>query len=485
MNIFTLQIETIKELLDWRVSLDIVLIALGIFFLYQTLRTIGTWKIVVGVIFAAGVFIGARFLDLRGIEWIFSNLSQVLVLALLIIFQPEIRKILERAASIRRRDDGDESSRLAFLISDVAFALAQQQRGAIFVMPGSDSVKARTSEGIPLNASPSFPLLMSIFDPHSPGHDGAVIIDKGVVVTFAVRLPLSTTMKLSNEYGTRHHAGLGLSEATDALVLVVSEERGAVTLFKEGAMIPIPNKSALTNNIVAHWQETSFPQLINHHGKSKGKFITQIAVSFILAFFFWSTVVLTQSKLEETSFLVPVEYVSVPKNLALVGDNPTDVRLTLVGPAVELHNINPAQIRVKIDLSTAISGKQTVFIQESNVLLPRHIRIKDSDPAAIDVDLIARTEVDAVVKPQLIGTIPEGYELIFIEVFPARIKVLAPVDVTNNKQITLLTTPIYLDNVRENKSIFSNIISPLHVQPIDNSWPVIQVNLKIQRHLRK
>ncbi|MCU0645686.1 MAG: hypothetical protein MUC94_15690 [bacterium] len=100
MNIFSLQIQTIKEMLDWRVSLDILLLTLLIFFLYRTIKTTGTGKIFFGILIAAGIFIVARMLDLKGIEWIYSNLSQILLLALIIIFQPELRKIFERAASI-------------------------------------------------------------------------------------------------------------------------------------------------------------------------------------------------------------------------------------------------------------------------------------------------------------------------------------------------------------------------------------------------
>ena len=241
MDVFSLQIQTIKELLDWRVSLDIILITLLIFFLYSTLRTTGTAKIFLGIMIAVALFIMARLLDLKGIEWIYSNLSPIFLLALIIIFQPEIRKIFERAASIRRREISTEAPKHSSLISDAVFALVKQRRGALLVFPGQDSVKAWTSEGIQIDAQPSYPLLMSIFDPNSPGHDGAVVIENGKISSFAVRLPLSESEKLSEEFGTRHHAGMGLSEVTDALVVAVSEERGTVTLFYEGMVERIKN----------------------------------------------------------------------------------------------------------------------------------------------------------------------------------------------------------------------------------------------------
>src|SRR5512134_1039487 len=96
------QLYLIQEILQWRVALDIALIAVGFFLLYHTVRAAGTWKIVLGVLFSTAVFGAASLLGLKGIEWIFSNLASVALLGLIVVFQPEIRKILERAASIRK-----------------------------------------------------------------------------------------------------------------------------------------------------------------------------------------------------------------------------------------------------------------------------------------------------------------------------------------------------------------------------------------------
>ncbi|MBD3288324.1 hypothetical protein GF337_05930 [candidate division KSB1 bacterium] len=481
MDIFTLQFETIKEMLDWRVSLDIVLIAMVFFFLYQTLRTIGSWKILSGVVLAGIIFVSARFLDLRGIEWIYSNLSQVLVLALIIIFQPELRRFFERAASLRRRGNGFEVEKIASLFSDTAFALAAQYQGAILVLAGNDSVKLKTSEGISLKAEPNFPLLMSIFDPHSPGHDGAVVVEKGMITSFAVRLPLSSSQRLSHEYGTRHHAGMGLSEMTDALVIVISEERGTVTVFKNGEMSIIDNKGELTSQITAHWQTSAFPQFVQIANQKQKRLVTQLAVSFVLAFFFWSTVVLTQSKLQEAFFTVPVEYHSTPKNVALATDVPQEIRLTLIGPMTDLEKLNYSQLRVRVDLSNAVQGKKVILVDESNIRLPRHVRVKDTDPAALELNFVSRIEIEAIVDPQLIGKVPRGYEIASVEVIPKKVNVLVPMDIDVQGNLRLLTTPIYLENVRSEKTIYCNLIAPGFVQPAGNAFPPVEVVLKVRR----
>lgn len=293
MELFDQQFQALNELLNWRVTLDIVLIAMGIFFLYHTLRTTGTWKIVLGIVLAAFVFITARILDLQGIEWIYSNLSPILLIAMIIIFQPELRKIFERVASFQPQEAVRETTKLSHLLGDVLVKLAQQRRGAIVVIPGKDSIKPWTSEGIALDANPSFPLLMSLFDPHSPGHDGAVVLERGKIVSFAVRLPASQRTKLSQEFGTRHHAAMALAENTDALILAVSEERGTVTMFAHGEHRRVENKNEIAAAVTEHLKTTASFELPGFDQKNRRMLITELAVSLLLAFLFWSTVVLT------------------------------------------------------------------------------------------------------------------------------------------------------------------------------------------------
>ena len=179
-----------RALLDWRVILDILLISAALFFLYRTLLRLGTWKIVTGIFLAMVIFVAANVLDLKGINWIYSNLSQVAAIALIVIFQPELRKIFERAASLGGRKLGNTGPALAALFGDAAFVLAKKRRGAIIVLPGKEPVKRWLTGGFDLYAEPSLPLILSIFDPNSPGHDGALVFRNGKLAYFSVRLPI-------------------------------------------------------------------------------------------------------------------------------------------------------------------------------------------------------------------------------------------------------------------------------------------------------
>jgi diadenylate cyclase len=485
MDFFSLQIQTIKEMLNWRVSLDILTITLLIFFLYRTLKTTGTGKIVIGILVAAGIFIVAKFLDLKGIEWLYSNLSQILLLALIIIFQPELRKIFERAASIRRPEIGAEAPKLSSVISDAVFSLAKQRRGALVVFPGQDSIKAWTSEGILLDAQISYPLLLSIFDPNSPGHDGATIIENGKLSSFAVRLPLSDSHKLSAEYGTRHHAGLGLSEATDALVVAVSEERGVVTLFYEGMFERIENKNDLAARIMKHWSIVASNQLFNQKSVPKKKTIAQIAMSFVLAFIFWSTVVLTQSELKEMIYTVPVDYSSLPKNYIITGEEPSEITLYLLGNTIDLNRINQTQLKAVLDLSKIKPGENTLRVGENNLDLPKQVRLTKTRPAVIQLNVIEMRQIDAEIEPQFIGSLPQGFKIDSLAVIPASIKVLAPVDSIRENQVKLLTSPIYLENIKQTVKIVCSLTAPAKIQPLKDRFPNVEVYILVGSEAEK
>lgn len=182
----------------------------------------------------------------------FSNLSQFALIVLIVIFQPELRKILERTTTLLRNQAQADLHGLPNLIEDTLFELAGRKWGAIIVFPGNDPIQRWITEGVKVEGVPSLPLLMSIFDPTSPGHDGAMIMEEDRIARIGVHLPLSETKKLSDAFGTRHHASMGLAEKTDSLVLTVSEERGKISVFRNGEMMPVREKGEVAAHILAH-----------------------------------------------------------------------------------------------------------------------------------------------------------------------------------------------------------------------------------------
>lgn len=469
----------IKAMSGWQAIVDILLIAAGLYFLYRTLLRLGTWRIVAGILLALLIFLIANFLDLKGLGWIFGNLSQVAVIALIVIFQPELRKIFERAASVRRTDIRDAGTELSHIIVDSLMKLAEQHRGAIVVFPGNEPIQEWLSGGYKLDAKPSIPIIMSIFDPNSPGHDGALIVDKGKFTRFGVRLPVSQSAKLPEEYGTRHYAALGLAEKSDALVIAVSEERGKISVFNKGKIRPVSDREKLVETIVSHWKQAASYPLGLPEEKSRWLVFSQMLASLALAVFFWSTLIISQGEMLEKVITVPVGYTASPPNLVLVGDKQQEVRLHLAGPKSYLDNINPAHLSVKIDLAKTVAGKQTFLITRENIHLPGDVKLLDVIPSSVELALAEIEEREVIIKPQLIGKLPGEMKILAIDVVPQKVKVLSPVAEGKNKVVSVMTTPIYLESIYSDTTIYCKIVAPPAVQPADKRWPDVEVLIKV------
>jgi len=468
-----------RALLDWRVMLDVLLISLALFFLYRTLIRLGTWKIVTGIFLAMVIFVAANVLDLKGINWIYSNLSQVAAIALIVIFQPELRKIFERAASLGGRKLGDTGPALAALFGDAAFLLAKKRRGALIVLPGKEPVKRWLSGGFDLHAEPSLPIILSIFDPNSPGHDGALVFRNGKLAYFGVRLPISKTGRLSEEFGTRHHAAMGLSEVTDALVIVVSEERGTVKTFFNGILKQVDDQSELIEQIWSHWQTSASSAIELNDYRKQRHLIPEMAISLALALVFYSTVIVSKMEIREKAFTVPVEYIAAPENLALRGDNPTEIKLQLTGPKSDLDKITPANLSVKIDLSQAKAGGQVFVVSKENIALPRGVKLVNANPSSLALTLEEIAEFEVEMQPQLVGTLPQGLELVSVELNPKKVKILSPASDANQK-INISTEPIYLESIKKSEKMLRKIIAPANVQPKGKKWPDVEVTIEVR-----
>jgi diadenylate cyclase len=468
----------LREFLTWQAMLDIALIAIGLFFLYRTLVRLGTWKILLGIVAALLVFTLANILNLEGIEWIFQNLSHVAVIAMIVIFQPELRKLLEKVASLQQKKTLSVDDNLVQMVAMSLWQLAKLKRGAIIVYPGKEPMQEKLSGGHKLAAEPSLPLIMSIFDPNSPGHDGAMIIEENRLTTFGVRLPMSQTSRLPEEYGTRHHAAMGLAEQTDALVLVVSEERGEVSSFRNGLMKPLGSIEDIAEEIKSHNIQKSFLDIERLALLDRATIVPMLA-SLLVAAIFWTSLMIVNRQVVTKSLTLPLEYSQPAENLLLIGDKTEEVRVQLAGPKSEIDSFVLSQPTVKIDLSSMVEGKQTILLTEENLQLSPKLSFLDSSPAQIEVNLAVMVKRSVQVIPQLVGALPPNLKLKQTKVFPKMVQVLMPPPKRGDKQITLSTTPVYLNAIEEDTRIFCKIIAPPSIQPVVKPWQEVEVVIEV------
>ncbi len=224
--------------------LDILIVALFFFALSFFIRGTQAVALLRGVLLLiAAVALVSNSLQLLALRWLLENLLTVLAVAVPIIFQPEIRRFLERLGqgTLFSRAQAPEAVRLR-IIEDVCQAaerLAERRHGALIVLERNSSLGEYIRTGVPMNAQVSAQLLLTIFLPKTELHDGAVIIDRsGRIASAASVLPLSSVRTMqSPKLGTRHRAGLGVSEISDAIVVVISEETGRISICQNGRLI--------------------------------------------------------------------------------------------------------------------------------------------------------------------------------------------------------------------------------------------------------
>lgn len=220
--------------------LDIGLVSFIFYKLYMIMRGTVAAQIFAGLLLIIGFSFVAQAINFKAMNWMLRTLTDIWVLAFIILFQPELRRLLvligrNRFVRLFLRMTPEES------IDDIAGAageLARKHHGMLVVLIRSTGLKAFVESGLSLQARISKPLLVSIFNPKSPLHDGAVVVRDRVVEAARVTLPLSQTAKIGDHaLGTRHRAALGISEQADVISIVVSEETGAISIADNGVLV--------------------------------------------------------------------------------------------------------------------------------------------------------------------------------------------------------------------------------------------------------
>ncbi|MFZ0213638.1 MAG: diadenylate cyclase CdaA [Candidatus Acidiferrales bacterium] len=234
---FALPLRSLSQL-HVRAVIDILVIAVIVYYILNLLKGTRAVQMAVAVVLLVAFYYGARWARLGMIEWLLTTLLPYFVIALIILFQPEIRRALSRLGRAPLwRSFGPYFSQGAD--DDLVLAatyFSQNRIGALIVLEQAIGLRTYIESGIPLDAVLSYDLLLAIFRPDAPLHDGAVIISGGRAAAAACFLPLSLNPTISNQLGTRHRAAIGISEESDAIVLIVSEETGSIGLASGGTI---------------------------------------------------------------------------------------------------------------------------------------------------------------------------------------------------------------------------------------------------------
>ena len=373
----------------WRDLIDILFLTLVIYQLYVWFKETRALRVIIGLVALGGIYSVAKSWDLFLTTWVFQILWQVLIILLLILFQSEIRQVLEKVSPLRylrsRRHVGQKS--LVGDLSEIVFELAAERTGALIVLTRDDNPAEFIHGGQQIMALPEQALIKSIFNRSAPAHDGAVIIKRDRITQMGCILPLSEKEDLPEYYGTRHRAALGLSENCDAVCLVVSEERAEVSAVVGGTLTPWQTPAELAEKL-KDWiegpqirvpaPEQFFKEAFIDNWKTKLGALVLVTVAWLI---------LAIQQEVQIKLTASIRYENIPAELVVDDGSANTVGLTLAGRRNIVDTLKEEDISVQIDLSGLSSGDHRIKLGAANVDIPMGVKVNHFSPPGIAVSL--------------------------------------------------------------------------------------------------
>jgi len=370
--------------------LDILFLSVLVYHLYLWFWGTKAFKALVGLLALGVIFTLARFWGLFLTTWVFQILWQVLVVLIIILFQSEIRQVLERVnplQMIRLRRFSKSADWIPNLVTTV-FSLAKLKTGALIIFERADLVEELITGGVPLDSEPSPELLMIIFHKESPLHDGALLIQRGRIAKAACYLPLSSAEGLPKEWGTRHRAALGLSERCDSLVVVISEERGEISVAQGRQMIHVKNIEQLSKLVQEALASTgptvkSWPEMIL--SLTAHRWPIKVVVLGLVCLF-W--LLLAGQQNFEVTIRVPLEVKNLPEKIEVSEPVNPEIAITVQGLRKDASTLSRRNVHAEIDLSMARFGNRVFRITRDRIILPNdRIKVVSIEPPLMEFRL--------------------------------------------------------------------------------------------------
>jgi uncharacterized protein (TIGR00159 family) len=398
MQAFTL--TSLTRDLRWQDALDIALLTLLFSSAYRWLRRTVALQEALGVATVLLASWVANHLGLILTSYLLSAVGAVATLAIVVVFQNEIRKGLARISPLRWLSRGRGQAAppdMRATIAEAAFSIADHRKGALIVIPREDSIFEHATAGTAVDARLSRPVLEAIFTSTSPLHDGAVVVSENRLLRAGVVLPLSTESD-DPALGTRHRAAMGLAHVTDALVVCVSEERGSVCLAHGESLDVIANENDL---------RAALRRFGAGSGRARGAAVPAPAwrqrlaapvvpvAIFALVVVAWSALALDRS--HAVGRVVPLQIRGVSDGMTFDAARFTSVAVDLRGSRRELERLAPDAVEAYVDLAgTTTPGAHTYRVITR---VPAGIEVASTTPPFVQVQIRARAPAAIVPAP--------------------------------------------------------------------------------------
>lgn len=465
--------------LRWQDVVDILFVSYLLFRFYVIFKGTHVLRVLIAIAFLFFLQRIAALLGLVVTSWTIQGITAASALIIIVLFTREIRSVFQTkniglllwGITFKQKETPCE------IIADVVYEFAKEKLGALIVVPGKEDIRGVIQRSIRWDGRLSREMLHTIFEKNSPVHDGAVIVQGDRITEVSVILPLSVNPSLPSYFGTRHRAAVGLTEVTDALVIVVSEERGMVSVSKGGEIIPVPQKDILIQMLRKHLGIESPEKEMSK------KLRLELGLVGLACLLLITGTWLSFTKGYDTiiSYNVPIEYTNRPSHLEIIETNVSSVKIEIVGPAPVLKAIKPDQISVRLDLANGVPGKNVYTITKDVIVLPPGAQLSKVSPQFLEVFLDEVVEKLVPVQVDWVGTLEKDITVPYVEVDPSRIRVLGGKRILEDIN-TLYTEKVPVDGINTDMSFSAKLaLYPPSLKLVPGQRDKVTITVKVQR----
>ncbi|MGB7957837.1 MAG: diadenylate cyclase [Minisyncoccia bacterium] len=376
--------------LSLRDGIDVVVIAILIYVGLRLLLETHSWPMLVGVLAVALLYGASSLFNLPLTHLVLSAFFGFFIIFIAIIFQKELRRLLSFVGFFSFKRTAPPADGTILTISQAAGILSKNKVGALIVFPGKEPIGRFLEGGIALRGEISKELLLSLFSEETPGHDGAMIIENNRIKKFGVHLPLTENIAHNAQFhGLRHRAALGLSEQSDALVLVVSGETGSVDIAQDGEWTHCANEHDLHEKLAEFSSEFSLPRtaLATFPGwlwQNAGLFAASLVIAAGTWLFFSANFAPAQK-----DFTAPLEFQNIPSGYFVEDVIPRDAVVTLNGQDSDFNTLNPQALNVSVNIgSSTTAGWRTIALTTKDVNAPLNFSVIQVKPQSIQIEMV-------------------------------------------------------------------------------------------------
>lgn len=437
---------------------DILIMTFLLYQLYSWFRGTRAMQVLLGLGVVTLIYFATRFLELYMTSWVLQELGTVLIVLIIVVFQSEIRQALYRFSLLRHLlDSSPEMQSSQFQeIAETVFDMAAKRTGALLVFQRSESLHDLMTNGVALDCEISPQMLESIFYDGAPFHDGAALIKDGRIAQASCHLPLSVDPAIPRHLGTRHRAALGLSERSDAVIVIISEERGEVSLASAGTLRTMTSASELISSLDQLLRSDAETPRITLREKLFSNMLPKMALLLSVCVF-WVLVTTRQGQI--TTVTAPIILNGIPEELILLRTTPEAVDVQIKSLSSLSTPPSKLDLTAVLDASQAREGHNTIRVQSTDFNLPSGLSVNSISPSSIRIVTERKLRKEVPVRVSLKGKLPANLSSMQVVSNPSTVEIEGPASQVSAVE-SLVTDDIDASQLRKGKEYQKQLRPP-------------------------